>query len=233
MNKALVLFLVLSLFGCKKKEGDACTANASMCSDKQTALVCRGEKLAKVGCNGPLGCTKFQDHANCDDSIASAGDLCTVEDEYGCTADKGRALVCRAGKYDRYLECRGKGKCTQLGQQVQCDTSVAEKGDACKTQGQVACTSSGKEMVICRDGKFDAYRFCRGQNGCSNESTTPACDESISLEGDPCGIPGQVVCSVDKTYELVCMGGTFTQSIPCRKTGCQVSNRPGRPISCD
>ncbi len=227
------LFLALGLLACGKKEGSACTGNQSLCADKTTELLCRGDKLVKVSCKGPLGCSKFQDHANCDDSVAEPGDICTVDDEYACTPDKGRALHCVNGKYERYLECRGKGKCTQLGQQVQCDTSIADKGDLCKTQGQVACTSNSKEMVICRDGKFASYRFCRGELGCANNAANPSCDESISMEGDPCGLPGQVVCSIEKDYELVCQGGTFAKSIACRKHGCQVSNGPGRPISCD
>jgi hypothetical protein len=86
-------------------------------------------------------------------------------------------------------------------------------------------------MLLCRDGKFDLYRYCRGQYGCFMKGETPSCDETISLAGDPCGLPGQVVCAVDGKTELVCQGGVFTKSLTC-KTACTVTNRPGRPIDC-
>jgi hypothetical protein len=86
-------------------------------------------------------------------------------------------------------------------------------------------------MLVCRDGKFGLYRYCRGQYGCFNKGETPSCDETVSLAGDPCGIPGQVVCAVDGKTELVCQGGVFTKSLTC-KTACVVTNRPGRPIDC-
>jgi hypothetical protein len=118
-----------------------------------------------------------------------------------------------------------------LGRTPACDTSVASKGDPCKTQGAVACGEDQKQMVICQNGKFDLYRYCRGQYGCFLKENTPSCDETISLAGDPCGIPGQVVCATDGKTELVCQGGAFTKSITC-KHGCSVTNRPGRPIDC-
>jgi len=218
--------------GCKKKAGDACKGAESMCVDKKTALACRGGTFAEVACAGPTGCAKYQDHANCDTSIANAGDACMgEEDEYACSPDKQHALVCKNGRFEPYLECRGKAGCTMLGRAVSCDTSVAEKGDACKTQGAVACGTDQKHMLVCRDGTFVVYRYCRGQYGCFNKGETPSCDETLSLAGDPCGIPGQVVCSVDGKNELVCQGGVFTKSLTC-KTGCVVTNRPGRPIDC-
>src|SRR5690606_9117407 len=153
----------------------------------------------EVRCQGPLGCAKLGEHANCDDSVAVEGDACISDEEYACTPDKKRALVCSGGKFQRYLECRGKAGCSLLGRTVSCDTSVAEKDDPCKTQGAVACTADQKHMVVCRDGKFVLHRYCRGQFGCQTKGDTPTCDETLSLEQDPCGLPGQVVCSVDKT----------------------------------
>ena len=111
--------------------------------------------------------------------------------------------------------------------------SVAEKDDPCKSQGAVACTPDGKEMVTCRDGKFARHRYCRGQYGCQTKGDAPTCDETLSLEQDPCGLPGQVVCSIDAQTELVCQGGVFVRSRSCRKSGCMVTSRPGRPIECN
>lgn len=220
--------------GCGKKVGGACKGTESVCTPgKQSALVCRNGAFAEIACGGPLACQKYQDHANCDTSQASLGDPCMGEDdEYACSPDKKQALVCKGGKFDRYLECRGKGGCTMLGRTVSCDTSIATQGDPCKTQGAVACGEDQKHMVICRDGKFDLYRHCRGQYGCFVKGDTPSCDETLSAINDPCGLPGQVVCSVDGKTELVCQGGAFMKSLTC-KNGCVVTNRPGRPIECN
>mgnify|MGYP000930302136 CR=1 FL=1 len=218
---------------CGKKPGSACKPPESTCFDKKTALACQGDKFVAIACNGPLGCNKFQDHANCDDTIAAENDLCmgTGEDEYACTPDKKRALVCKGGKFTRYLECRGKGGCSMLGQQISCDTSVANLGDPCKNQGATSCTADQKQMVICRDGKFETYRYCRGAHGCFFQEESPACDETLSLEGDPCGMPGRIVCSVDGQTELRCEGSRYGTSRKCKK-GCTVANTPGRTVVC-
>jgi hypothetical protein len=218
--------------GCSKKVGGGCKGTESSCLDKKTALSCRGEKYVSVACNGPAACSNFQDHANCDTSLASAGETCMGEDdEYACSPDAKRSLVCRGGHFEPYLECRGKSGCSMLGRMASCDTSIAAKGDACKTQGAVSCGDDQKHMVICQNGRFELYRYCRGQHGCIVQGDTPSCDETISMVGDPCGLPGQVVCSGDGKSELVCQGGTFAQSLTC-KTACTVTNRPGRPIDC-
>ena len=215
-----------------KKAGSFCKGTESTCSDKKSALACRGGMFVEVSCAGPLGCSKYQDHANCDTSVALSGQTCMGEDdEYACSADGKHAVLCKAGKFEPYLECRGKAGCSMLGRTVSCDVSVAEKNDTCKTQGAMACSVDQKTMLTCRDGKFALYRYCRGQYGCSNKNETPDCDETISMPDDPCGLPGQVVCSVDGKTELVCQGGVFTKSLTC-KTACTVTNRPGRPIDC-
>jgi len=233
---ALSIFALLTAASsCSKKSGGACKGNEAICSpDKKTALVCRNGTFAEVACAGPAACAKFQtDHINCDTSLAAQNDACMgEEDEYACSADKKHAYVCKGGKFEPHLECRGKGGCSMLGRTVSCDMSVASKGDPCKTQGAVACGEDQKHMVVCRDGRFELYRYCRGQYGCFVKGEAPSCDETLSAINDPCGLPGQVVCSVDGKSELVCQGGAFMKSITC-KNACTVTNRPGRPIDCN
>jgi len=212
---------------CGKTAGSKCKLGESFCSTKTEALACHDGKLVPVGCHGPLGCNRMGDHATCDDSVAELGDACmgTGEQEYACSGDRKRALVCKQGKFAAYLDCRGPAGCAPLGQQVSCDNSVAEKGDVCMVTGGSACSVDKKEMLICRDGHFAPYRYCRGQFGCYTRADAPACDETLSLEGDPCGLPGYVVCSVDKQSELICQGGAFVKSRACKKTGCTVVAR--------
>lgn len=240
VKRGVVLALALALSSlvlaaCGKRAGGSCKAGESTCLDKGKALSCQGGKFVEVSCAGPLGCTKLADHANCDDSVALAGESCMAdaEEQYACSPDKKRALVCKGGIYQLHLECRGKEGCSLLGRTVSCDTSIAEKGDPCKAQGSVACTGDQKQMLVCRAGKFDLHRYCRGHYGCQVKADGPACDETLSLEQDPCGLPGQVVCSLDGQTELVCQGGIFVRSRSCKKSGCVVTNRPGRPIECN
>ncbi len=226
-----VLALVAS--ACGKRAGGSCKIGESLCATKDSALTCKQGKLVEIGCKGPLGCTRFQDHANCDTSISNLGEPCMgqSEEEYACSVDKKQALICRSGRFERYLECRGVAGCALLGVQVSCDTSVARNGDPCKVQGASACSDDKTEMLICRDGKFVGYRNCRGAFGCYMKNDAPSCDETLSQEGDPCGLPGYVVCSVDHQSELICSSGRFTKSRSC-KNGCNVLTRAGGGIEC-
>jgi hypothetical protein len=221
---SVVLALVtVVLPACSRTAGGKCKPNEAICANKSTALTCQSGKLGEVSCRGPLGCTTFQEHANCDTSVASEGETCVGDndEEYACSVDKKRALICKNAKFERYLECRGKGGCALLGHQVSCDTSVASKNDPCKVQGASACAEDQKEMLVCRDGHFMHYRYCRGQAGCYTKEDAPACDETLSMELDECGLPGFVVCSVDGQSELICQGGRFVKSRNCR-TKCTV-----------
>jgi hypothetical protein len=227
---ALVVALVPA---CGKRAGSSCKQGESLCMNASAALSCVGGKFAEVQCKGPLGCTRYQEKANCDVSVSSEGDACLGQndEEYACSLDKKRALICKHGKMERYLECRGKGGCALLGQQVSCDTSVAEKNDPCKVQGASACTANQKELLVCREGKFVHYRHCRGQAGCYTRDEAPACDETMSLELDECGLPGFVVCSVDGQSELICQNGQFVKVRSC-KNGCTVIGGGRGGISC-
>jgi hypothetical protein len=114
---AILLSALALLPACGKSVGSKCKPGEALCSTKTTALTCQGGKLAQVACRGPLGCTKFQEKANCDDSEAAEGDTCMGDgdDEYACTSDKKRALVCKNGRFVLSLVCRGKGGCALLG----------------------------------------------------------------------------------------------------------------------
>ena len=127
---ALVTIASFSIVACGKRAGGSCKPGESTCLDKGKAVACQGGKFAEVACAGPLGCNKLQDHAICDDSVANEGDACMADadDEYACTPDKKRALLCKGGKFALHLECRGKGGCSLLGRSVSCDTSAYAAG---------------------------------------------------------------------------------------------------------
>ena len=138
------------------------------------------------------------------------------------------ALVCVNGAYAE-LPCRGPQGCFQdATKKIQCDDSVANDGDPCLTQDNSsdACTVDKKEMVECTDGKFKMKRMCRGPKTCGVAGDTINCDLSVQLVGDPCGIPGNAVCSVDKKQRLTCKDGAYAIDRYCRGSkGC--STEPG------
>lgn len=225
--------LLVAAAGCKRSAGGTCTGNTQVCADKNDALVCKGGSFVPIACHGPLACSKYQDHVNCDTTLASAGDNCMGEDdEYACSPDKKHAVVCKGGKFVPYLECRGANGCTMNGRIVNCDASLSNPGDVCKRDDALACSADGTQMVVCRLGKFEMYRFCRGEFGCAAKSDGPACDESLSQLGDPCGKAGQIVCSVDGKMELICQGTTYAKSRTC-KNACIIASGNGRHVECN
>lgn len=224
---------LLALGGCAKREGARCTGTQSICANKTEALSCRDGTFQRVACRGPLACNDYQDHANCDDSVAEAGDACMTDrdEHFACSSDTKRAVVCKGGRYERWQECRGKLGCSLLGERVSCDVSVARPGDPCKAPGSMACDEDHAHLLECRDGAFAVRRNCRGRFGCTLKDDVPACDETISLEGDPCGIAGYMACSVDAKSELSCQGGRFVKTRSCKGI-CTVTSRSGRAIEC-
>ncbi len=237
MSRATIAFAVsvIALAACSRTAGGKCKGNESLCLDKRTALACQDDVLVQVPCNGPLGCVKMAERGSCDDSIAEEGALCMAlgDEEYACSTDRKRALQCKNRKFEKVLDCRGTGGCSQVGQQITCDTSTAAKGDACRGDGNVSCSDDKAQLLVCKDGKFETYRFCRGPQHCHFREGVPTCDETLSRSEDPCGITGQVVCSDDLKEELVCRDGQFSHSRSCRKPCQIIANRPGRPIDCD
>lgn len=227
-----IFALVLVAAACKKEEGGACKTNDQVCADKEHALVCRTGKFVTVACPGPLACSRFENHVNCDTSIGNPGDPCMgEEDEYACSTDKKQLVVCKKGQFETWLQCRGPRGCAMEGKIPNCDISLAAKGDPCKKPESFACADDGKQMLICKLGRFETFRYCRGANGCVAQPEGPACDESLSLLGDPCGTPGQIGCSTDGKMELICQGGVFMKSRAC-KNGCTIATKTGRSVEC-
>lgn len=227
-------FATSALVACAKKEGGSCKGGESSCVGTEAALVCRGEKLVKIACAGPLGCGTFEARARCDDTIGTAGTPCTAEREgsYACSADGKAALTCVNGTFASHLTCLGKAGCSTSSGALVCDASVAERGARCKGPNQLACTPDGKQILVCRSGVFDLQRQCRGERGCAVEDGVARCDDARAAEQDPCIIPGQLVCSIEGDAELVCQGGMFVRSRSCKKRGCKPGDRPGR-VACD
>jgi hypothetical protein len=128
-----LLGAMLVASACKKHEGGSCKATEQVCADKEHALVCRAGQFVTVACPGPLACSRFENHVNCDTTVGNPGDNCMGEDEeYGCSSDKKQVVTCKKGKFEPFLQCRGPTGCAMDGRIPNCDLSIAAKGDPCK-----------------------------------------------------------------------------------------------------
>jgi hypothetical protein len=236
-RSAITMFVTSLLFAgaaCKPKIGQKCTPGQATCIDGRNAMACGPDLLfASVPCKGPAGCAqdKSTKKVQCDDSVADEGDGCMVSqsENWACSVDHKKALICEEGKFKLNYQCRGNKGCTikhdwlNMQDTVSCDTSLQMKGDPCKKPGTYACSADFKQMLQCKDGKFDLYRYCRGATACSiKENGDYNCDESMAELNDPCGVPGMVVCSDDTKAELICQAGKFVHARDCKK-GCHIT----------
>ncbi|NOU31477.1 MAG: hypothetical protein HOO96_26560 [Polyangiaceae bacterium] len=231
VRKSIALLVVGSMVmlgvACKAKVGGSCKPGKDTCSDGKTALHCgKDNKYVEVKCAGPLGCLKLGSHMSCDDSVGDVDQPCMgeSEEEYACSANKKKAVVCKDGKYSLHLECRGPKGCSMIGKMLNCDNTIAEKGDPCTKPGNYSCSVDAKNMFICKDGKWDVWRYCRGRDACQVKLSEVSCDVSISEMNDPCGVPGSLACSTDGKLQLICRGGKFVQDRECKKQGCNITN---------
>lgn len=226
---------VFALANCKPKVGGKCTVGQGACNDVKDALLCGPDlTLGLMSCKGPLGCSldKFTKKINCDDSVADEGDACLLSqsDNFACSPDHKKGLKCDAGKFTLFEHCRGPKGCQikhdfmSGTDEVFCDIHLQVKGDPCVKPGNFACSNDFKQMLQCKDGIFDTYRYCRGATACSIKGESQVnCDESVAELNDPCGVPGLLACSSDGKSELTCTGGKFTHARECKKSGCHLT----------
>jgi hypothetical protein len=226
---SLVLLAAFVAFGasCKAKPGASCKPGKDTCLDPKTALYCGKEsKYVEIACGGALGCLKLGTHMSCDNSVADVDAACmgADEDESACTPNKKKAVVCKDGKFKLSLECRGPKGCTMVGKSMSCDTTIAEKGDPCTKPGSHACSVDSRNMYICKDSKWDVWRYCRGRDACQVKPNDVSCDVSVSELNDPCGVPGALACASDSKAQLICRGGKYVHDRDCKKQGCNLTN---------
>jgi hypothetical protein len=228
--------VVVLTASCKPKAGGKCQPGQGACADPRNALTCgTDQKFMTMACKGPNGCVidPGSRKVQCDDSVADDGDVCLMSqsENFACSVDKKKALKCEAGTFKVYENCRGPKACSikhdwaTMTDDVFCDTTMQNKGDPCIKPGNVVCSADLKQMLQCKDGTYDIYRYCRGASGCSVQHDGPHCDESLAELNDPCGMPGMVVCSNDGKAELICRGGKFLHERECKKTGCHLTAR--------
>ncbi len=100
------------------------------------------------------------------------GGKCGVEAEAECRG-KAAALTCHSGAWLE-LQCRGPKGCATNGSVVECDESLAEPGDACDHENNVACTVDKTSSAKCTGGKWVKDEKC--PKGCAVEGLLVKCE---------------------------------------------------------
>jgi hypothetical protein len=163
------------------EEGDACSLeNDNSCtSDKRSVVVCRGRKWTKsLTCAGPGGCERADKDVKCDNTVASLGDLCNIEKDLACSADKKATLVCRGGKFEVGTPCKGPKLCVAQSGKINCDDSLADLNDPCEkkpTDEKYACSTDAKNILKCDGAKFIQFQPCKGKETCKVQPDGVGC----------------------------------------------------------
>ena len=104
--------------------GDPCTKaqfDQAVCSaDKQTLLVCDGEKFfAASSCRGQNHCRAVGKQIDCDTSMAELGDPCEEDGAPSCDTAKKALLKCVDKKFVKDQDC--KKRCNNAFKKFSCD----------------------------------------------------------------------------------------------------------------
>jgi hypothetical protein len=207
-----------------------------MCADTSSALACQNGTVVSVACHGPKGCTGAGASSQCDDDLAQEGDGCmmTVNENYACSTDHKKELICKDGKFVTVRTCKGVKACNITGNVIDCDDTVAEVGDACVEEAgdaNYACSVDKKLEIVCKGGKFEESNICRGAKGCVVQGQMVMCDSSVAREGEVCRPVDNHACSEDAKSELKCSPQMkWTKKRDCKREGCKVK---GNEIWCD
>jgi hypothetical protein len=160
--------------------------------------------------------------------VALEADVCPRNPplDYACTADGAKALVCKAGHFSLWRNCRGPDQCQIAdARNLRCDTTLGEPGDPCAQHGTYSCAVDHQAMLVCDGNALAFASSCRGPAGCRVERDAHKvdCDDSVALEGDPCDQPRRIACSADHKAELVCEASRYAKKRDCRRSDCRLA----------
>jgi hypothetical protein len=234
--------LVVCLVQCKGLKptpgGPCVTNNKYTCNDPTSAMLCQNGKYVTMPCRGPKGCRGTGPSSSCDDDLATENDACvqTLNDNYACSTDHLKELICKDGKFVTARTCKGPKKCAVNGDLINCDDSMADVNDQCVAEpgdSNYGCTPDKKIEVVCdaATNKFQTSNTCRGPKGCYIENERVFCDQSMARIGDKCRPVDNHSCSEDATAELKCSPQfTWILQRPCKHSGCKVKSQE---VYCD
>jgi len=233
----LCVCIAVGLTGCKQKVGDKCSSIGKFaCTDTASAMLCNAGTLVTLPCRGPHGCQGTGTASQCDDDLALEGDYCqtTLNENWSCSTDHKKELLCKDGKFQVARACKGPKSCQIQGNTIECDDSMADVGDVCVEEpgdSNYGCSLDKQIEVVCKNGKFQPSNSCRGLKGCSISSNTVTCDQSMAREGELCRPVDNYSCTADAKQMLKCAATMkWAKEKDCKKNGCKVK---GHEVSCD
>jgi hypothetical protein len=207
--------------GCKPKAGGACAQGQGACTDGTTMMACVKGTFAVMPCHGATGCATSGKVAQCDNTLASVGDVCDEPGDYACQMDMKAALSCKDFKWTVEETCRGASACTLKKDGLTCDNDVSDQGDPCHTNGDYACTSDKVMALRCVNNVMTPLNACRGVKGCrvhempEQKKIEFVCDDALAMLGDPCDENGEEACTMDKKALLKCANNKFAAHASC------------------
>jgi hypothetical protein len=162
--------------------GDVCSKadeGVAVCVSDDAMLACHGRKYERVPCRGPRGCEVVGAQANCDQSVASAGEPCNKPGAKACSIDKSQVLSCRDGRLVAQYFCRGDGHCSSEGGKLGCDETVARLGDSCdkSLSGHIACSEDKKSLITCQAEHFVPSEKCKPNTVCTVSGQSTKCEK--------------------------------------------------------
>ena len=106
---------------------------------------------------------------------------------------------------------------------VTCDDTIAQLGDGCDEENEVACQVDKKAALECHKNVFTVGETCKGPKGCVVNGEKISCDNDIADTGDPCHFDGDYACSSDNKMAFKCTAKVMTPLNSCRgDKGCRV-----------
>lgn len=100
------------------------------------------------------------------------GGKCSNEGEAECKGDV--ALTCHSGTWVE-IHCRGPKSCSASGAVITCDESLAQLGESCNQEKNVACAVDKKSSLTCTGGKWAKGETC--PKGCDVKGNMVHCEE--------------------------------------------------------
>ena len=159
-----------------KDVGEPCPGKVVDCSsDGKKMIECEGGAWKQRMACSKL-CVSNVEGVRCENASGAVGDACTPEqkDSAVCSEDKLQLLVCDGAKFFAASSCRGQNKCRAVAKKIECDTSMAELGDACEEEGILSCDTAKKTMLKCTEKKFVKEQACKKR--CNNAFSKFSCD---------------------------------------------------------
>ena len=163
--------------------GDVCgktDEGVAVCASDDAMLACHARKFERVPCRGPHGCETVAGQANCDQSVAEAGEGCKKQNAKACSVDKTQVLSCSEGRLVAQYFCRGDGACSSAGGKLACDQTVAKLGDACdkSLSGHIACSEDRKSLITCQGERFVPSDKCKLGTLCTVSGQSTKCEKA-------------------------------------------------------